>query len=166
MTDQVDKHNFMHKAVADLAQARADKAIAILALDALSVEIAQHVEKVYGEKLQAAKGKANAANIAANRAEQAVREMVVQFYYETQDKKPHPAVGVRVKTIYVYDPKLAVQHCVETRLVGALSLKRSKFEQVASVTRPDFVVVDEQATATIKTDLSAWLPRQEGETDD
>ena len=161
MTDlTVDKHHVMHQAVADLAQARALQEQTKRLYADLEAQIDALVEERFGtDKAQLSKA-LTAIRKSVIQAEDNVRDLAVQLYGKTQDKHPHPAVGIRVKTEYTYDPDNAVTYCVETGLTGALSLKRREFEKVASVTKPDFVIVSEVATATVKTDLSPWLEEQ------
>ena len=164
MTDQVDQNQWMHKPVSALALARKERGDALDALLVLQTELDELIKSQFSEKLTAikdAQARVENASVAVNMADDALRNLAAQWYSQTDDKHPHPAVGIRVKTVFYYDPDKALAHCIASDIPGALSLKKSAFEKVASVTKPDFVTVSQVVHATIASDLSPWLTQKE-----
>jgi len=89
-----------------------------------------------------------------------VRELAVSLYEATDDKRPHPAVGIRVNTKIVYDPGCAFTWCY-ARLPHALKLDARFFEKharaVAQTDPIDFVTITPDPVATVDSDLSPYL---------
>ena len=88
-------------------------------------------------------------------AEKALRELTLQAYAETGNKAPAPGVGIRIITRLVYDAGLALSWAKHHEI--ALKLDTSAFEKIAKASKPDFVEIQEEAQATIATDLSKVL---------
>jgi hypothetical protein len=87
-----------------------------------------------------------------------LHELALNDFRATGSKKPHPAMGIRVSTKLVYDLGVALDWA-KTNLPAALVLDTKTFEGfVKATTVPvTFVSVTETPTATIATDLSAYL---------
>jgi hypothetical protein len=90
-----------------------------------------------------------------NEAEVKLRELTIQAYQETGDKKPAPGVGIREITKLNYDSDQAFKWALEHKI--ALTLDRKNFEQIAKSSPPDFVEVSMDIQATIATDLSKTI---------
>ena len=88
--------------------------------------------------------------------EATVRELAVQQFEATHDKKVHDAVTVKVFPELEYDPLAALEYC-RAHLQQALKLDTKIFEKIAKVATLDFVEIVETPKATIATDLSAYL---------
>ena len=80
-----------------------------------------------------------------------LREMTLQFYAETGNKKPCEGVAVREVIKLEYDPKQALAWGMKHQL--ALTLDRKIFEGMVKTTPLDFVTVRNEAQATISTEL-------------
>ena len=85
-------------------------------------------------------------------AEIKLRELAIQTYTETGDKAVAPGIGIRVLTKLGYDGKEAMDWAVEHKL--ALKLDTSTFEKIAKTSNLPFVIITEEATATIATELA------------
>lgn len=94
-------------------------------------------------------------------AEEVVRQTALQAYEQTGEKRPHPAVLVKARTVLAYDPGDALEYARE-HLPQALKLDRRTFERVAKAAGLEFVSVGQEMRPTIARDLSEWLtPAQE-----
>lgn len=105
-----------------------------------------------------------AANI-LNAAEQAARDAAIAVYEANpDDKKPHPALGIRVSKGYLYEDADATQWAIQHDMPALLKLDRKAFDKLLKDGVVDGLDVIEvtNVTATIATDLSAYLT----ETDD
>jgi len=96
--------------------------------------------------------------IAALRTE--INDLTLNTYKATGEKKPAEGVGVRVGTVYLYDPDQAKSYCLG-ELPEALKLDSRTFEKyvkgVQEVKPLDFVTTEEKITPTIASDLSDYL---------
>jgi len=111
-----------------------------------------------GQELAGAKEALAAAKENTLAADQGVRTSALQVYAETQDKKPHPAVPIKIYTVLQYEQQDAIEYARE-HLPTALKLNTSTFEKVAKVVPLDFVTISEEPRATIARDLTAYMPR-------
>jgi len=91
-------------------------------------------------------------------AEQEVRSAALGWYETTSDKKPHPAVQVKLYTTLAYDPQAALDYACE-HLPKAIKLDKRAFEKAAKAIEPDFVAFAQEARATIARDLSEYLDK-------
>lgn len=91
------------------------------------------------------------ANVACQEAEGKLREITLEVYRLTGNKKPAAGVGIRELTKLEYDPKDALVWAMKHQI--ALSLDKSSFEKFAKATPLEFVTISEEAQATIATDL-------------
>ena len=88
--------------------------------------------------------------------EATVRELAVDFYNTTGDKRAHEVVTVKVYDVLEYDPTVALNYCRE-HLPNALKLDARAFEKAAKAIPLAFVEIVETPKATIASDLSAYL---------
>ncbi len=89
--------------------------------------------------------------------ENRLRIMAVNFFKETNNKKPCPGVEVKEYEVLYYDEKLAKNWVLEKRIDVALKLNKKLFEDVASKLDIDFVEIKREPRATIATDLGKIL---------
>lgn len=89
-----------------------------------------------------------------------LRTATLETYAETGNKKPHPALSVRVNTRLEYDPVLIRQWCIEN-LPQALTLDKKALEKyakgVADIAPVPGLTITRQPQATIASDLTAYL---------
>ncbi len=93
-----------------------------------------------------------ATKTACSEAETKLREMALEVYAGTKDKAVAPGVGIRVLTKLGYDSKEAMAWAMEHKL--ALKLDTPNFEKIAKTSNLPFVIITEEATATIATELA------------
>lgn len=84
-------------------------------------------------------------------AEVKLRELTIEAYKETGNKKPAEGVGIRELIKLEYDPKDALKWAMEHQI--ALSLDKSGFEKIAKTTPLEFVTTIPEIQATIATKL-------------
>ena len=84
-------------------------------------------------------------------AESKLRGLALETYAETKDKAVAPGVGIRVMTKLGYDGKEAMAWAMEHKL--ALKLDTSNFEKIAKTSNLPFVIITEEPSATIATEL-------------
>jgi len=80
-----------------------------------------------------------------------LRELTLQAYAETGNKKPCEGVGIREITHLEYDSKDALKWAMQHQI--ALSLDKKSFEGFAKATPLEFVEIHTEAQATIATNL-------------
>ncbi len=85
-------------------------------------------------------------------AEDKLREMAVAQYAETGEKAVAPGIGIRVLSRLGYDSKEAMDWAIKHEL--ALKLDTSAFEKIAKTSNLSFVIISEEPTATIATELA------------
>lgn len=98
------------------------------------------------------------ARAAVAEAERAVRTATLDAYAQTGDKKPHPAVGVRLNKVICYDGDSARVWAM-TASPMLLKLDAAAFDKAvrAGLVPVDIAQVDDVPQATIATDLSAYI---------
>jgi hypothetical protein len=135
--------------VTELAQARARAA-----QQAAAVDLARRAWlEANAELLTAAKETGGAVTF----LEGQVRQLALQAYEVTGEKKPTPGISIRMETVVEYDPQEAFEWARSTRL--CLQLDRAGFEAMAK-TNPEVchgVRVTQEPKATIARDLGAVL---------
>ena len=89
--------------------------------------------------------------------EQLVREAALLAYQQDGEKQRGFGIGIRVITKYEYDDKIAFDWAKQHEICLTLDGKAFKDVCKADSTRPDFVQVTEEPSATIATDLSKAL---------
>jgi hypothetical protein len=89
-------------------------------------------------------------------AEVKVREAAMDAYQNTDNKKPHGAVQVKMHTTVVYEQDAAFDYA-RNHLPQALTFNRRKFELAAKVLDLDFVTVLKEPRVSIARDLSSYL---------
>lgn len=87
-----------------------------------------------------------------NKQEDFLRELTLEVYAETGEKKPCEGVGIREVTRLEYDPAAAFLWAIGHEL--ALKLDTAAFEKIAKASPLEFVKVTTEAQATIATDLT------------
>lgn len=93
--------------------------------------------------------------------EKILRGLAVDFYQETEDKHPHPAVSIRVNRELKYSEAQALDWC-KTNLPAAVKLDNRSFEKyarsVADTVQPvPCVELVDVPSAAIATDLSMYI---------
>lgn len=99
------------------------------------------------------------AAIAMNEAENAARAAAIEAYAAAPDnKKPHPALGIRVSTSLNYRDEDALTWAIVHNMPGLLKLNKPAFEKTLKAGAVDGIEVTEEAvvTATIASDLSEY----------
>ena len=91
------------------------------------------------------------AKVTCQEAETLLRELALEVYAETKDKAVAPGIGIRVMTKLGYDNKEAMDWAIKHEL--ALKLDTSNFEKIAKTSNLPFVIITEEPTATIATEL-------------
>ena len=86
-----------------------------------------------------------------NTHEDYLRELTIQVYTETGNKKPCKGVAIREVTKLDYEPSLALEWAKKTGL--ALKLDATTFEKIAKADKPDFVTMRIEPQATISQEL-------------
>lgn len=135
----------------------------------LGLEIIKTAEQSQDEKVKALPEYQALENIREGKKQQEsdienlraeVKNLTMEAYLETDNKKPAPGVGIRVLTKYEYDETKAFDYCLHD-LPEALKLDARKFEKyvkgVQDVKPLPFVSVEEYPTATIASDLTEYL---------
>src|SRR3990167_7512281 len=92
-------------------------------------------------------------------AESRLREMTLQVFNETGNKTPAPGLGIRETIELRYNPKQAFDWAIKNPL--ALQLNTKVFEKIARGFPLDFVEYAKVYLATIATDLSKYIKKQE-----
>jgi len=80
-----------------------------------------------------------------------LRELTLEVYNLTGNKKPAEGVGIREVTKLEYDTKEAYNWAIEHTI--AIKLDVQAFEKVAKVSPPEFVKITTEPQATIATQL-------------
>ena len=84
-------------------------------------------------------------------AENQLRELTIDAYNQTGNKKPADGVGIREITKLLYDEKTAFTWATEHKM--ALKLDTKAFESIAKTAPPDFVQETKEIQATIASNL-------------
>jgi hypothetical protein len=106
---------------------------------------------------QAVQGNIASATNQISDLEKDLRELALADFKATGSKKPHPAMGIRVTAKVVYDPKEAEAWAKEN-LPTAFTFDTKFFEvYVKNVANVPCATIEQVPTATIATDLSAYL---------
>jgi len=90
-----------------------------------------------------------------NEQENLLRELTLEVYAETGEKKPCEGVAIREVTRLDYDPKEALKWAMSHQI--ALSLDKKAFEGLQKATPLEFVKVSVEPQATIATDLTGVI---------
>lgn len=95
------------------------------------------------------------------KAEEALREAALTEYAASGSKQPFPGVGIRVREKVVYKPETALMWANKHHM--ALLLDTKVFEKLMKdmPLLPSWVSLEEDATATIATDLGKALEEKE-----
>ena len=125
-------------------------------MKALQVDVDAEIEERFGGERRRLVALLETAATEVLDADDALRAAAVAEYEATQDKRPHPAVTVKVYTTLSYEEADASAYCREY-LWKALKLDRREFEKAARVLEPEFVTFEVEPKATVATDLSAYV---------
>ena len=110
-----------------------------------------------GKELDEAEGRLAAAKQAEDDARQELNELAQMRYACEADKRPHPAISIRLLTMFEYDPKVA-REWAEANLRAALVLDLKKFEKaIQQLGVPDFVRTWHKPQVMVSSDLTAYL---------
>jgi len=82
-----------------------------------------------------------------------LREMTLEAYEATGNKKPAPGVGIRITKRLIYDEQKAVWWAFDMRYHNLVDINKRNFENVAAGLGLDFVEIKEEPQATIARDL-------------
>ena len=88
-----------------------------------------------------------------SQAEAKLREMTLEAYRATGNKKPAPGVGIRIVKQLSYDDAEALAWAMESGAESCLSLQKTNFKKVAEGLKLDFVKIGEVVQATIAKEL-------------
>jgi hypothetical protein len=146
----------MYDGIRVLADARRAREQAKEDVDRIKAEI----EAQFGDALRRAHEVLEEASLAVAAIDEVTRAFAVDWFNATDDKKPHPAVTVKMYTILEYDPAVALDYCTK-HLPKALRLDRRAFEKVAKVLEPDFVTFCVEPRATILSKLEEYETKEE-----
>jgi hypothetical protein len=106
---------------------------------------------------------AKKAKVASNAAEQRVRELTIDAFQATGDKKPTPYTSIRLNKRLVYDAGEMVTWCKENAPNYVLEvLDTKRFEKAAETLQGAPLVVEFKPTALIASDLSGAEESAEG----
>ena len=147
----------MNDAVAHLAHIR--QVVAEREDTVAGMETALHASPLW-ERLEEGRLNLRQARLTQTDAETEVRKQALGIYEETGDKHPHPAVPIKMYTVLDYDDGEALDYARE-HLSKALKLIKRTFEKAAKVLELDFVTIRQEPRATIRRDLSEYLPTGE-----
>ena len=90
--------------------------------------------------------------------EDAVRKAALEEYARSGNKRPHPAVSMRINKRLRYDVGAALEYCRQNFNAAVKTVLDTKvFEKVAPNLGLDFVEVAEEPQATIASDLTDYL---------
>ncbi len=93
------------------------------------------------------------------RAEEGLRGAIIDAYTESggENKRPHPALGVRITSALEYDKALALEWALRHSFALSLDVKTFEIMAKAGAKGTEFVARVEKPTATIAQDLTAYL---------
>jgi len=142
--------NNLSNLVHELARAQADK-------DAVTAQVSAMIEAVQQlpDYIKLKEQKINLEGLIDNLTEE-IKAAGLAAYADTESKRPHPAVGIRIKTKVTYDEKEALAYCME-HLTPAVRLNTKVFEDLAKKTPLPVATVYYEPSVTISPDLSEWL---------
>jgi len=80
-----------------------------------------------------------------------IKNVALEKYQETGEKKLDFGIGIRVMSKLGYDPDIALKWGLEHSM--ALTLDKKAFEKIAKVNKLDFVEYREEAIATIPREI-------------
>ena len=144
----------------DISELVKDLAIARNSLEfekSILSDINEEIEQSYGEHIGVAKINIGKAQSLVSDIDAKLRQAAIDLYNETGEKKPHPALVVKIYTVLNYESAKALEYCRQ-HLPGALSFNKAKFEKVAMVAELDFVEIDDDdPRPSIASDLSQWV---------
>jgi len=145
----------MEEILRQLARTRAE----IEAKQALSVAMQAEIDKTpLGIRLGVCQESLTTLREQASLLESQAREAALAVYAETGNKKPADGVGIRVYQRLRYDVAEVMAWCKEHAPVFVIeTLDKKPFEKAAPDMAGAPVIVEEEPTATLGKDLSAYL---------
>jgi hypothetical protein len=111
-----------------------------------------------GLRLLAAKDLAEAMKVEVEEAEAAVRTLALDIHAETTERQPHGAVLVKQYTTFKVDDWDELFDHVRVHVPQCVKLNIPEVKKVAKVIPLPSVTLEPEYRATIKRDLSLWLP--------
>ena len=142
----------LNNLVLELAQARAEAAEAHARLVALMASTAI-IEAQADEHF----AKERVADL-----EDAVRKAALEEYARSGNKRPHPAISMRINKRLRYDVGAALEYCRKHFDAAVKTVLDARvFEKAAPSLGLDFVTIIEEPQATIASDLTDYLPAPE-----
>ena len=148
----------MENLVRILASARADKESAQSAVKLMQEELEKTDE---WQRLRLAKENLSLRNDDESKLDDQLRDTAIKQYELDKNKHPHSAVSIGEYDVLEYDPGSALIWCVEKDMRKALKLDKRQFENIAKIMEPEFVTMEKEPRAKIKTDLSEYLDDQD-----
>ena len=135
------------------------------ACKALVDEVEAEIKAQFGGRLAVAKDRLALAKAEAGELDAQLRlDALEDWVRDDENKRPHPAIGIRVNKVVEMDQDKALVYAIERRKWVKLDLRGFKRDAKLELTksRPDeelaaFAVIVEQPTATIAKDLTAYL---------
>ena len=127
-------------------------------------EIEAEIEATFGRRLEIAKTQLSTAKDDVQSAEGVVRTAALDLYVQDGDKKPHPAIQIKVYKVYRYDETDALDFARE-HMPGALKLNKRAFEKAAKeLSGMDLGDVTEQLreVVSVRDDPRATIARDLG----
>ena len=144
----------MNNLVRMLASVRADKDSAQDAVKLMQEELEKTDE---WRRLRLAKENLAQRNDDESKLDAQLRETAIKQYELDKNKHPHSAVSIGEYDVLEYDPDSALIWCVEKDIRKALKLDKRQFENIAKIMEPEFVTMEKEPRARIKTDLTEYM---------
>lgn len=163
--DHLTRENLDHQ-LKYLARCRQDADKSNAAVQKTQAQIALLIEaSLLGKKLEELNDMLYHDRELLARQDTNVRTLAIEIFNAEgqKDKRPHPDVGIKMRTYVDYDSKVALDYAM-LHYPGAVKLDRRAFEKIAKATEHDFVTIGKSPSASITRDLSAYLP--EGKQDE
>lgn len=128
-------------------------------------KIEQEILAQFGERLSVAKVRLALAKTEAGKLDAQLRlDALEDWERDDENKRPHPAIGIRVNKVVKIDQDEALVYAIERQKWLKLDLRGFKKDAKLELgkSEPDgalmeFAEIVEQPTATIAKDLSAYL---------
>ena len=119
-------------------------------------KLEREIAAAFGAKLVSAKARLLMAQTERAEMDAAVRTVALSQFVADGDKKPHPAVTIKINKALLYKPADALDYCRE-HLPKALKLDKRAFEKAARVIEPDFVEIVDDPKPFVARDLEKYL---------
>ena len=128
-------------------------------------KVEQEILAQFGKRLSAAKVRLALAKAEAGELDAQLRlDALDDWTHDDENKRPHPAIGIRVNKVVMINQDKALAYSIERRKWIKLDLRGFKKDAKLELTKaePDeelaaFASIVEMPSATIAKDLSAYL---------